>query len=119
MAAAVQTNTASKIHDSLKHGSVIQKQKYHNYTTLIISHIIKHLIRSAIEKLRDENNKLKEEIMLANKFSRTTSKDNLSLYILKLQEEADTYTRKVLLFNIYSLIHILLNLNRLKWKKGK
>lgn len=54
-------------------------------------------VRAAIAKLRDDNAKLKEELLLENKFSVTPTSSNLSANIANLQDQSDVYTRKVLL----------------------
>lgn len=51
--------------------------------------------RAAISKLRDDNAKLKEELLLENKFSVTPTSSNLSANIANLQDQSDVYTRKV------------------------
>lgn len=51
--------------------------------------------RAAIAKLRDDNAKLKEELLLENKFSVTPTSSNLSANIANLQDQSDVYTRKV------------------------
>jgi hypothetical protein len=51
--------------------------------------------RAAIEKLRQQNARLKEDLLLENKFSVRPSNPGASLMINKLQDEADLYTRKV------------------------
>lgn len=51
--------------------------------------------RAAIEKLRYQNAKLKEELLLENKFSVRPSDPGAARLINKLQDEADLYTRKV------------------------
>ena len=51
--------------------------------------------RAAIAKLRQDNAKLKEELLLENKFSVTPTSSNLSANIANLQDQSDVYTRKV------------------------
>lgn len=51
--------------------------------------------RHAITKLRTDNNKLKEELLLENKFSVQPANAAAAIQICKLQDEADMYTRKV------------------------
>lgn len=51
--------------------------------------------RAAIDKLRQQNAKLKEELLLENKFSVRPSNPGATALINKLQDEADMYTRKV------------------------
>ncbi len=51
--------------------------------------------RAAIAKLREDNAKLKEELLLENKFSVTPTSSNLSANIGNLQDQSDVYTRKV------------------------
>lgn len=51
--------------------------------------------RAAIAKLREDNAKLKEELLLENKFSVTPTSSNLSANIANLQDQSDVYTRKV------------------------
>ncbi len=51
--------------------------------------------RFAIEKLRTQNAKLKEDLLLENKFSVRPSNPGATILINKLQDEADLYTRKV------------------------
>lgn len=51
--------------------------------------------RAAISKLRDDNAKLKEELLLENKFSVTPTSSNLSANIANLQDQSDVYTRKI------------------------
>ncbi|GBF94682.1 flagellar outer dynein arm-docking complex [Raphidocelis subcapitata] len=63
--------------DTLSHKSVIEKQ------------------RAAIEKLRGQNARLKEELLLENKFSVRPSNPAATIWINKLQDEADLYTRKI------------------------
>ncbi|KAI8473807.1 MAG: outer dynein arm docking complex protein ODA1 [Monoraphidium minutum] len=63
--------------DTLAHKSVIEKQ------------------RAAIEKLRGQNARLKEELLLENKFSVRPSNPSATVWINKLQDEADLYTRKI------------------------
>ena len=50
--------------------------------------------RAAIAKLRQDNAKLKEELLLENKFSVTPTSSNLSANIANLQDQSDVYTRK-------------------------
>jgi hypothetical protein len=53
--------------------------------------------RATIEKLRADNNKFKEELLLENKFS-VTPIDNISGHrLVCMQDEADVMTRKVAL----------------------
>ena len=58
--------------------------------------------RAAIAKLRDDNAKLKEELLLENKFSVTPTSSNLSANIANLQDQSDVYTRKVRLQGLHS-----------------
>ena len=51
--------------------------------------------RAAIDKLRGQNARLKEELLLENKFSVRPSNPGATVLINKLQDEADLYTRKV------------------------
>ncbi|DBA80395.1 TPA: Outer dynein arm protein 1 [Trebouxia sp. C0005] len=51
--------------------------------------------RAAIAKLREDNAKLKEELLLENKFSVTPTSSNLSANIANLQDQSDVYTRKI------------------------
>lgn len=51
--------------------------------------------RAAIDKLRQQNAKLKEELLLENKFSVRPSNAGATQLINKLQDEADLFTRKV------------------------
>lgn len=56
---------------------------------------IKTECRATIEKLRKDNDTLKEELFLENKFS-VTPVDNIAAHrITAMQEEADALTRKV------------------------
>ena len=50
--------------------------------------------RAAVAKLRQDNAKLKEELLLENKFSVTPTSSNLSANIANLQDQSDVYTRK-------------------------
>lgn len=52
------------------------------------------LCRAAIAKLRQDNAKLHEELLLENKFSVTPTSSNLSANIANLQDQSDVYTRK-------------------------
>jgi hypothetical protein len=51
--------------------------------------------RAAIDKLRQQNARLKEDLLLENKFSVRPSDPGATVLINKLQDEADLYTRKV------------------------
>jgi len=51
--------------------------------------------RAAIDKLRQQNARLKEDLLLENKFSVRPSNAGATQLINKLQDEADLYTRKV------------------------
>jgi hypothetical protein len=51
--------------------------------------------RTAIEKIREQNAKLKEELLLENKFSVRSSNQEAANLINKLQDDADVYTRIV------------------------
>ena len=51
--------------------------------------------RAAIQKLKEDNAKLKEELLLENKFSVTPTTANAAALISNLQEQSDVYTRKV------------------------
>jgi hypothetical protein len=51
--------------------------------------------RAAIDKLRQQNARLKEDLLLENKFSVRPSNPGATVLINKLQDEADLYTRKV------------------------
>lgn len=51
--------------------------------------------RAAIDRLRQQNAKLKEDLLLENKFSVRPSNPGATQMINKLQDEADLYTRKV------------------------
>ncbi len=53
------------------------------------------LYRAAIDRLRQQNAKLKEDLLLENKFSVRPSNPGATQLINKLQDEADLYTRKV------------------------
>ncbi|GMH39417.1 hypothetical protein BSKO_07315 [Bryopsis sp. KO-2023] len=66
-----------KLKESLQHTSVASKQRH------------------AIEKIRTDNNKLKEELLLENKFSVQPANAASAIQICKLQDEADMYTRKI------------------------
>ncbi|CAD7704774.1 unnamed protein product [Ostreobium quekettii] len=68
---------AAKLKDSLSHTSVASKQRH------------------AIDKLREDNNKLKEELLLENKFCVQPANAASAMQICKLQDEADLYTRKI------------------------
>eukprot|EP00879_Flechtneria_rotunda_P024647 GHRR01026147.1.p3 GENE.GHRR01026147.1~~GHRR01026147.1.p3 ORF type:complete len:101 (+),score=18.07 GHRR01026147.1:229-531(+) len=70
-------NKSASITETLSHKSVVEKQ------------------RAAIEKLRQQNAKLKEDLLLENKFSIRPSNPSATVLINKLQDEADLYTRKV------------------------
>ncbi len=52
--------------------------------------------RAAIQKLKEDNAKLKEELLLENKFSVTPTTANAAALISNLQEQSDVYTRKVI-----------------------
>jgi len=74
--------------------------------------------RAAIAKLREDNAKLKEELLLENKFSVTPTSSNLSANIANLQDQSDVYTRKVwpvrksiVLFWRYYVLYALLSCN--------
>lgn len=74
--------------------------------------------RAAIAKLREDNAKLKEELLLENKFSVTPTSSNLSANIANLQDQSDVYTRKVwpvrksiMLFWRYYVLYALLSCN--------
>lgn len=51
--------------------------------------------RAAIDRLRQQNARLKEDLLLENKFSVRPSNPGATQLINKLQDEADLYTRKV------------------------
>jgi hypothetical protein len=51
--------------------------------------------RAAIDRLRQHNARLKEHLLLENKFSVRPSNPGATQLINKLQDEADLYTRKV------------------------
>jgi hypothetical protein len=51
--------------------------------------------RAAIDRLRQQNARLKEDLLLENKFSVKPSNPGATQLINKLQDEADLYTRKV------------------------
>lgn len=51
--------------------------------------------RAAIEKLREDNRLLKEELLLENKFSVTPTTANASMLIANLNDQSEVYTRKV------------------------
>jgi hypothetical protein len=51
--------------------------------------------RAAIDRLRQQNARLKEDLLLENKFSVRPSNAGATQLINKLQDEADLYTRKV------------------------
>lgn len=51
--------------------------------------------RAAIDRLRQQNARLKEDLLLENKFSVRPSNPGATQMINKLQDEADLYTRKV------------------------
>ncbi|KIY97154.1 flagellar outer dynein arm-docking complex protein 2 [Monoraphidium neglectum] len=75
--AGTLTRTGGSLPDTLSHKSVVEKQ------------------RAAIEKLRAQNARLKEELLLENKFSVRPSNPSATIWINKLQDEADLYTRKI------------------------
>lgn len=70
--------------------------------------------RAAIAKLRDDNAKLKEELLLENKFSVTPTSSNLSANIANLQDQSDVYTRKVTPPAFARVLLVLLNLMLLR-----
>lgn len=49
----------------------------------------------AIEKIRKDNEDLKEELLLENKLSVRPTKQSSVVRIAQLQNEADAFTRKV------------------------
>lgn len=51
--------------------------------------------RAAIEKLRSQNNQLKEELLMENKFSVIPTNFSISTAIYRCQEQLDLYTKKV------------------------
>lgn len=51
--------------------------------------------RAAIEKLRADNELLKEEVQLENRFSVKPTTDSAAVVIRKLEEECDALTDKV------------------------
>ena len=51
--------------------------------------------RLAIQRLQNENNKLKDEILLDNKCNPSGHGYATSVQISKLQDQADLYTRKI------------------------
>lgn len=53
--------------------------------------------RNAIEKLREQNNTLKEELLLENKFSVAPTNHNINVAINRCQDQLDLYTKKVTL----------------------
>lgn len=65
---------------------------YHD-TSLIWRSVVYH--RAAIDKLRQQNARLKEDLLLENKFSVRPSNPGATVLINKLQDEADLFTRKV------------------------
>ncbi|KAK9817701.1 hypothetical protein WJX72_000889 [[Myrmecia] bisecta] len=54
-----------------------------------------HKQRAAIAKLRHDNQMLKEELLLENKFSVQPTSANASALIANLQDQSDVYTRKI------------------------
>ncbi|KAF8055922.1 ODA1 [Scenedesmus sp. PABB004] len=72
-----QPGRASTLSEPLSHKSVVEKQ------------------RAAISKLREQNARLKEELLLENKFSVRPSNPGAAALINKLQDEADLFTRKI------------------------
>lgn len=75
------------------------KQRYITFDTLTIvlgicTADIQQPYRAAVAKLRQDNAKLKEELLLENKFSVTPTTSNLSANIANLQDQSDVYTRK-------------------------
>ena len=59
------------------------------------SHFLQQKQRLAIQRLQNENNKLKDEILLDNKCNPSGHGYATSIQIAKLQDQADLYTRKV------------------------
>jgi hypothetical protein len=53
--------------------------------------------RAAIEKLREQNNSLKEELLMENKFSVAPTNHNINAAINRCQDQLDLYTKKVCL----------------------
>lgn len=53
------------------------------------------VFRAAIEKIRRDNEDLKEELLLENKLSVRSTKPGSFVRIAQLQDEADAFTRKV------------------------
>ncbi|KAK3256578.1 hypothetical protein CYMTET_34289, partial [Cymbomonas tetramitiformis] len=51
--------------------------------------------RSAIEKVKSDNSKLKDELLLENKLSTLPPNPAATVQIQKLQDQADMYTRKI------------------------
>lgn len=71
------TARTTSLSETLSHKSVVEKQ------------------RAAIDKLRQQNARLKEDLLLENKFSVRPSNAGATQLINKLQDEADLYTRKI------------------------
>ena len=59
------------------------------------SHFLQQKQRLAIQRLQNENNKLKDEILLDNKCNPTGHGYATSIQIAKLQDQADLFTRKI------------------------
>ncbi|QDZ25392.1 outer dynein arm protein 1 [Chloropicon primus] len=59
------------------------------------SHFLQQKQRLAIQRLQNENNKLKDEILLDNKCNPSGHGYATSVQIAKLQDQADLYTRKI------------------------
>ncbi len=57
--------------------------------------MLSHHCRSTIEKLRADNELLKEEVQLENRFSVKPTTDSAAALIRALEEECDALTEKV------------------------
>jgi hypothetical protein len=82
-----------------KHHVCPQVSQAHVHTYVSFCHV--SLCRSAIDRLRQQNAKLKEDLLLENKFSVRPSNPGATQMINKLQDEADLYTRKVSTKNVH------------------
>ena len=59
------------------------------------THHFRSMCRAAIEKLRTQNNMLKEELLMENKFSVAPTNHSINAQINRCQDQLDLYTRKV------------------------
>lgn len=70
-------------------------EKETKWTAKSDSQFISTRQRAAIEKLREQNNSLKEELLMENKFSVAPTNHNINVAINRCQDQLDLYTKKI------------------------